>query len=247
MKVLIIEDEPMAQASLIRLLMGNYTDIDIVGTITSVKGAVEWLNLPQNSADVIFMDVELSDGNCFEIFRQTEVKYKVIITTAYDNYAIKAFEVNSVDYLLKPIDAESLRRAVTRARKRDGFPDLEKLAAALAPPEEYRKRFIVKFNNKIIPVEASAAVYFYSEDKSTFLVTREGKSYAIDQSLDDVYESISHKNFFRISRRCIISIDSIQSVIRQDGRLLVEVSPQSSVEMTVSRARVDDFLDWLER
>ena len=112
MNVLIVEDEIMAQKSLTRVLMQNFPDMNIVGSTTSVKSTVSWLNTPGNHADIIFMDVELSDGVCFEIFRQTEVKAKVIMTTAYDSYALKAFEAGSIDYLLKPVDVTSLKRAV---------------------------------------------------------------------------------------------------------------------------------------
>ena len=114
-KVLIVEDELMAQKSLIRVLAKHYPDMDVIGTTTSVKGTVAWLEDPANKPDIIFMDVELSDGVCFEIFRQTEVKAKVIMTTAYDSYALKAFEAGSVDYLLKPVEPEYLKRAVSNA------------------------------------------------------------------------------------------------------------------------------------
>ena len=131
MRVLIVEDEIMAQNSLIRVLSQNFPDLNVVGTTTSVKGAVSWLKDPENSADIIFMDVELSDGVCFEIFRQVEVKSKVIMTTAYDSYALKAFEAGSIDYLLKPIEITDLKRAVARCRMSGGNFDYEALAKAL--------------------------------------------------------------------------------------------------------------------
>ncbi|MGN1233523.1 MAG: LytR/AlgR family response regulator transcription factor, partial [Candidatus Cryptobacteroides sp.] len=112
MKVLIVEDEPMAQANLCRTLLREYSDIEVVGMTGSVRETVAWLNNPENRPDVIFMDVELSDGDCFEIFREVEVNARVVMTTAYDSYAVKAFEVNSIDYLLKPVDKEALDRAV---------------------------------------------------------------------------------------------------------------------------------------
>ncbi len=249
MKALIIEDEAMAQASLIRLMKDNYPEIGIVGTISSVNAAVQWLQDPGNSADIIFMDVELSDGNCFEIFRRTDVKAKVIMTTAYDNYAVKAFEVNSVDYLLKPIEVTALRRAVNRAMRKESQLDVEKLVSALGGVNVgYRKRFIVKFNDKIIPVDASSVAYFYSEEKNTFLVTEEGRTYVIDLSLDDVYEQLDHLRFFRISRRCIVSLDAVRSITKYlGGRLRLDAKPVPSFEMTVSRSRADDFLRWIER
>ena len=131
MNVLIIEDEIMAQKSLMRALSQNFTDLEVVGAATSVKDAVAWLKNPANYADIIFMDVELSDGVCFEIFKQVDVRSKVIMTTAYDSYALKAFEVGGVDYLLKPIDPEHLKRAVARCRMSGGKVDVEALARAL--------------------------------------------------------------------------------------------------------------------
>ena len=143
MNVLIVEDEVMAQRSLARVLTQNFPDFNIVGFSDSVKGTVAWLNDPANKADIIFMDVELSDGICFEIFRQTEVRAKVIMTTAYDSYALKAFETGSVDYLLKPIDPEALKRAVSRCRTREDhlipvwvpFPDLFRFASEPQRPQ----------------------------------------------------------------------------------------------------------------
>ena len=127
MKVLIIEDEIMAQRSLTRLLAQHHPDMDVVGTASSVSGAVAWLKDPANSVDVIFMDVELADGICFEIFRQVDIKAKVIMTTAYDSYALKAFEAGSIDYLLKPVDADALQRAVARVRQSSSNIDIEAL------------------------------------------------------------------------------------------------------------------------
>ena len=139
MRVLIIEDEMMAQSSLIRVLSQNFPDLGVVGTASSVKEAVSWLKDPANAADIIFMDVELSDGVCFEIFRQVEVKAKVIMTTAYDSYALKAFETGSVDYLLKPIEVADLRRAVARCRTSEGFFDYEALAKALGASTQKKR------------------------------------------------------------------------------------------------------------
>ena len=163
MNVLIVEDEIMAQKSLTRVLTQNFPDMNIVGTTTSVKGTVAWLNTPGNSADIIFMDVELSDGVCFEIFRQTEVRPKVIMTTAYDSYALKAFEAGSIDYLLKPVDASALKRAVARCRMSGGGVDVEALLKAIGntgiQQKEYKERYIVRFNDRIIPLEIKNIAY----------------------------------------------------------------------------------------
>lgn len=252
MKVLIVEDEIMAQKSLIRSLTQNFPDIEIVGTTNSVKSTVNWLKDPANSADVIFMDVELSDGICFEIFRQHDVRAKVIMTTAYDNYAIKAFEAGSIDYLLKPIDATALKRAVARCRMSGGQIDAESLMKALSgsipAKKEYKERYIVRFNDRIVPLLTSNIAYVYSEEKTNWLVTFDEEKYIIDTSLDVIGEELDPDKFFRISRSCIVSMKSITSIVKQAGsRLRVISKPEPSFEMTVSRSRVDDFLEWLER
>ena len=250
MRVFIVEDEIMAQNSLIRALSQNFPDLDIVGTTTSVKGTVSWLKDPVNAADIIFMDVELSDGVCFEIFRQVEVKSKVIMTTAYDSYALKAFEAGSIDYLLKPIEITDLKRAVARCRMSGGNFDYEALAKALgmgAAKKDYKEKYIVRFNDRIVPLQTSNIAFVYSEEKNNYLTTFDGERYIIDSSLDVISDELNPNLFFRISRGCIVNTKAIQSIIKQaGGRLLIKSNPPASFEMTVSRSRVDDFLEWLE-
>lgn len=251
MKVLIVEDEIMAQKSLIRILSQNFPDMEIAGTTSSVKGTVAWLKDPANTADIIFMDVELSDGICFEIFRQVEVKAKVIMTTAYDSYALKAFEAGSIDYLLKPVDLTDLKRAVARCRMSGGQIDFEALAKALGAGEEkkdYKERYIVRFNDRIIPLQTANIAYIYSEEKNNYLSTFDGQRYIIDSSLDVISEELNPDYFFRVSRSCIVNTKAIISIIKQaGGRLLIKSKPEAPFEMTVSRSRVDDFLTWLEK
>ena len=253
MKVLIVEDEIMAQKSLVRLLAQNFPDITVVNILSSVKGVVSWLKENPDAVDIIFMDVELADGVCFEIFRQTDVKAKVIMTTAYDHYAVKAFETGSVDYLLKPIDSSALKRAVARCRMSGGMVDVEQLLKAvgnnnLEPKKEYKERYIVRFNDRIVPLQTSDIAYVYSEEKNNYLVTSDGHKYIIDSSLDVIYEDLNPKDFFRISRGCIMSLKAIRSIVKQaGGRLRIVSEPESPFEMTVSRSRVDDFLAWLEK
>ena len=240
MKAYIVEDEIIAQKSLARLLSQNFPDMEVVGTAASVKDTVEWLKSHPEGADIIFLDVELTDGICFEIFKQVEVRAKVIMTTAYDSYALKAFEAGSVDYLLKPIDTADLKRAVARCRMSGGQIDVDALVKAMgmnvsSPAKEYRERYIVRLNDRIIPLNINDIAYIYSEDKNNYLVTFEEKKYIIDSSL------------FRISRSCVVSMKAIKSIIKQaGGRLKIVAIPEPSFEMTVSRSRVDDFLAWLE-
>ena len=251
MKAFIIEDELMAQKSLTRALTQHFPDIEVIGTATSVKGAVAWLKEPSNRPDIIFMDVELADGICFEIFRQVDIQAKVIMTTAYDHYALKAFEAGSVDYLLKPIEAEQLKRAVARCRMSGGKIDVEALARVLegtVNKKTYKERYIVRFNDRIIPLQTSSIAYIFSEDKNNYLVTFDGQRYIIDSSLDVIIEELDHEYFFRISRGSIVSMKAIDTITKQlGGRLRLEVHPAPSFDMTVSRSRVDDFLKWLER
>ena len=251
MKVFIIEDEIMAQRSLIRLLAQHYPDMDVIGTAASVKEAVAWLKEPINRPDVIFMDVELSDGICFEIFRQIDIKAKVIMTTAYDSYALKAFEAGSIDYLLKPVEVSALNRAVERVKASGGNINVDALMklieGAQTPKKEYKERYIIRFNDRIIPLKTSEIAYVYSEEKNNYLVTFDDQHYIIDSSLDVICDDLNPEQFFRVSRSCIISSKAIRSIIKQTGRLRIIADPDPSFEITVSRSRVDDFLTWLEK
>ena len=252
MNILIVEDEIMAQKSLARILNQHFPDFSIVGYTDSVKSTVAWLKNPDNSADIIFMDVELSDGICFEIFRQVDVRAKVIMTTAYDSYALKAFEAGSVDYLLKPVEPAELKRAVARCRMSGGQIDYEALAKAIGGSTEdkkdYKERYIVRFNDRIVPLQTSNIAYIYSEEKNNYLVTFDEQRYIIDSSLDVISEELNPDYFFRISRGCIVSMKAITSIVKQvGGRLRIMPKPDAPFEMTVSRSRVDDFLTWLEK
>lgn len=259
MTALIVEDEAMARAQLARNISSAFPDIEVVGMTDSVRSTVDWLGA-NPAPDIIFMDVELSDGECFEIFRLTRVTSQVVMTTAYDSYAIKAFETGSIDYLLKPYDMSALQRAVGRCRERLSLKqgtDVQKLLAALgtavasgtaAPAgKSYRERMVVRIGEQIIPVEMSDAACFYSEGKSNFLMTFSGQKYVIDSTMDTLEGELDPTRFFRVSRGCIVARKAVKSVTRQLGsRLKLAMEPEPPVEMTVSRARVDDFLAWLE-
>lgn len=256
MKVLIIEDELMARRSLEKTLGNNFPDIEIVGECGSVAESVAWLKDGNNEADTIFMDVELSDGECFEIFRQVDVRAHVVMTTAYDNYAVKAFEAGSVDYLMKPIDIGPLRRAVERCRQASGGLDVTRLLGALANGRKapvYKERYLVRFNDRIVPVRSDEVAFFFSEDKNNHLVTREGQVYIFDDTMDGIMAGLDPLRFFRISRGCIFSKDAVESVTKLvGGRLRVTSSvslPKNmgpAPDLTVSRSRSEEFLSWLE-
>jgi DNA-binding LytR/AlgR family response regulator len=248
MKVLIIEDEMPAQVQLERLVRTCYPDVEIVGKITSVKAAVAWLSA--QTADLIFMDVELSDGVCFEIFNQVEVSAQVIITTAYDNYAVKAFKVNSIDYLLKPINKDDFTAAVTKFLKRmQGVApfDVDALKQLVLPRTTYRQRFTVRLGERIIVLDIADIAYFCAEDKLTFMVTHENKRYLSDLPLDALEEQLNPKDFFRLTRGCIAHIKAIDAIVRySNSRLKISLRPSYPEPILVSRVRIPLFLNWLE-
>ncbi len=254
MKVLIVEDEFAAQANLRNLLTSRYADVEIVGTVDSVAGAVNWLH--NNDVDVIFMDVELSDGTCFEIFKRIDITAQVIITTAYDNYAIRAFRVNSVDYLLKPIDPILLDEAVAKCRHTITAPtekvalnaQLLRMFNADNEAPVYKQRFVVRMGDKFIIVRASDIAYFYSKDKQTFFVTFDGRQYVIDSSLDMVESTADPSIFFRVNRAYIANINAIKVIFTHfSGRLKLSLTPAHDEEVFVSRVRVNDFKHWINQ
>lgn len=258
MKVLIIEDELMARKSLEKALGKNFPEIEIIGECGSVRESVAWLKEHGEDVDTIFMDVELSDGVCFEIFRQVEVKARVVMTTAYDNYAVKAFEAGSVDYLLKPIDRGPLERAVERCRQpaESGVSDVEKILAALDKTrrdKEYKERFLVYLNDRIVPVKTEDVAFFYSEDKNNHAVTNDGTVYIVDSTMDNIISALDPELFFRVSRSCIVAKETVESVTKLLGgrlRIASKVVPSNYIgpepDLTVSRSRSEEFLQWLE-
>lgn len=248
MKALIIEDELRARKHMITLLEQNFPQVEVVGAVGSVKESIQWLSTNE-APDVIFMDVELSDGRSFEIFTQIELPCPVIMTTAYDQYAVQAFEVNAVDYLLKPIGLPELRRAISRVENGQAAkPAAETVRRML---DQVRKeKFLIRMNNRIVPVRTSDIAYFYSEAKNSYLVTFEGKSFVLDDSLDAIEGRIDPSLFFRISRSCIINGQAIESMGKLIGgrfRIVLKKGIEASTDLTVSRARADAFIGWMER
>ena len=248
MTALILEDEARAREHMKNLIAEHFPALEVVGAVGSVKDAVLWLE-SNPDPNVIFMDVELSDGLSFDIFSKIDINSPVIVTTAYDQYAIQAFEVNAVDYLLKPIELKDMQRAVARIASGEAkAPSGEAVRNLL--DQARKEKFLIKLNDRIVPVRVSDIAYFYSEDKNTYMVTEAGTSYVLDDSLDALVDTLDPESFFRISRSCIIAEKSIDSVSKLMGGRL-RISPKagivSSTDFTVSRARVDSFMKWLER
>lgn len=254
LNVLIVEDEIPAQINLKKTLEKNFPDLRVIGIQSSVRGTVEWLSNPENHADIIFMDVELSDGMCFDIFAKSPVEGKVVITTAFDNYAVRAFRINSIDYLLKPVDPNELSAAVERCREAIGSNtpvqefDIENLRRALSGGNrEYKKRFVVKIGDRISILETDHVAYFYAEDKSTYLVSSDNHRYILDISLDAVSEQVDPALFFRLARNCTAAIRSIAGISKHlSNRLKISLDPRPEFEVFVSRSRTTDFMEWLE-
>ncbi len=248
MRALIIEDEARAREHMKNLLAQHFPSTEVAGAVGSVNDAVQWL-LSNPDPDVIFMDVELTDGISFDIFNKVDINSPVIVTTAYDQYAIQAFEVNAVDYLLKPIEIKDLQRAM--ARVASGEAKVPSADAVRTLMDQARKeKFLIRLNDRIVPVRVSDIAYFYSEDKNTYMVTAGGTSYVLDDSLDALVESLDPESFFRISRSCIMAEKSIDSVSKlMGGRLRISIQPGMAAltDFTVSRARVDGFMKWLEQ
>ncbi len=251
MKALIIEDELIAAEHLHHLINEYDADIDIVEILDSVSGSVEWL-FQNEHPPLIFMDIHLGDGNCFEIFKHTDVQSSVIFTTAYDQYAIQAFKVNSIDYLLKPLNKNDVFAALDKyfnLKKPESSInnfDLSQLLNAIQKPS-YKDRFIVKTGPHIRPINTKDIVCFYSLEKATYLVSNEGKHYLIDNALDKVQELLNPVEFFRISRKHIVSLQAIKDVISQSStRAKVKLNIILDDDLIISRDRIKPFKAWLE-
>jgi two-component system, LytTR family, response regulator LytT len=254
MKILIVEDEELAVKKLHKMLISLDKDIEVIANTDSIASSVEWLE--NNAApDLILMDIELLDGQSFEIFNQVEVKSPVIFTTSYDEYALKAFKVNSVDYLLKPIQREDLSAALDKYRKMFGSAggsspiNMEVLVKELQQklqPKEFRKRFLVKNVQKLVSIEIEDIAYFYSDGRLNFFKTHDNKKYVVDYTMDEIDDMLDPEKYFRISRSFYVSINSVEQIHDYFGnRLILTLKPTVDKEALVSREKVTDFKKWM--
>jgi len=252
MKVLIVEDESMAAKRLATILKKLEPDVEILDQLDSVKTAVKWLSA--NQADLLFFDIQLADGLSFEILNQVNIKTPIIFTTAFDEYAIKAFKVNSIDYLLKPIDPEELQNALDKFHQNFKRPESQQANMAMLEQamkmltKQYKERFVVKIGEHIHTVDVKEAAYFFSQDKATFLVTQDKKRYIIDYSLEDVETLLDPQEFFRINRKYLISMRAVKDIVSySNSRLRIILAQTDEMDAIVSRERVQDFKKWLDR
>ena len=256
MKILIVEDENLAVKRLTKLIKEMRPSWDITMRTDSIEETVIFLKKEQ--VDLIFLDIQLSDGVSFEIFNQVEVKAPVIFTTAYDEYAIRAFKVNSVDYLLKPLSETELLTAIekfesSRKEKRVEEPGysvdpglMQNLLQQLTTT--YKERFVIKIGEHIKTVGVENVLYFISQQKMTYLVDKEGKRYIVDYALDKVEELLDPKLFYRINRKMIIHDQSIEDIVSfSNSRLKLFLLHSDNQDSIVARERVSDFKEWLDR
>jgi len=257
MKILIIEDEDLAVKKLKKTLSSLETQSEVVGVADSIQSSLHWLQ-SNDAPDLILMDIELSDGQSFEIFNRMEVKSPVVFTTSYDEYALKAFKVNSIDYLLKPIQKEDLEAALHKyqefktrfgGQESSSPVNMENLVKALQKKlqlKEFRKRFLVKHGQKLVSVETDEIAYFFSDGRLNFFKTYDNRKFIVDYTMDELEEMLDPDHYFRISRSFYIAVDSVEQINDYFGnRLILHLKPAVDKEALVSREKVTEFKKWM--
>lgn len=247
MKALIIEDELMAAKTLKKLLGEVSPDTEIVGVLESIEDSVDWIS-QHPMPDLIFMDIHLADGSSFTIFDRVTVTCPVIFTTAYDEYALKAFEVNSIDYLLKPISKEALERAVAKYHNLGrGLEQqqLEALLKHLGAKPKFKSCFLLPERDKLVPLPTSDIAYAYIDTKTVELVTFDDKTFYMNQTLDDILAQLDPQMFFRANRQFLISRNAVKDVAVWFGnKLAINLTVETPEKVIVSKARVAEFKAW---
>lgn len=253
MRILIIEDESQAAKRMQSLVKEVMPSAEIVGTLDTVKKSVHWFQ-SNEAPDLTLLDIQLADGISFQIFEQCEVKCPVIFTTAYDEYALKAFKVNSIDYILKPVDKEDLAAA---------FAKLKKVAPAAATAQiqlgnieqairmltkKSKSRFVIKVGEHLRTLEVENILYFYSQDKTTFCHTTEKRDFILDYTLEQLVDMLDEQQFFRINRKYLVHAKSIQDIISHtNSRLRLVLKDSDDSDIIVARERVQEFKEWLDQ
>jgi two-component system response regulator LytT len=260
MNALIVEDEELAVRKLRKLLQDVAPTLDVAGVTHSIEDTVDWLENQRAAGgtdpDLIFLDIELADGQSFEIFERTPVRSTVIFTTSYDEYALQAFRVNSIDYLLKPVQREDLQRSLQKYEDlRGGTPagegpngQIEKLIRELQRQNgpAYRQRFLVKQGQRMLSVNVEEIAYFYTDERYSFFVTHHNQRFLVDYTLDELIEALDPARFFRINRGAIVTHAAVEQIQPYFGnRLALVLRPVFDREALVSRERVSDFKHWM--
>lgn len=250
-RTLIIEDEEPAYLRLKKLLNQIADDIEVVDWLDSIESAIKWFAV-NKAPDLLMLDIQLADGLSFDIFKNIPIDSFVIFTTAYDEYAIKAFELNSIDYLLKPIDAEKLSKSIEKYRKLNTptpqFNINELVSIIEGKKSAYKKRFLINMGSKIKSVETKDIAYFYVLEKCAFLSTNTGKSYPVDFSLDKLEAVVDPEFFFRINRQNMVNYHFIEKIsVFSKSRIKIETQPKNEHELLVSSNKSHAFRLWLDR
>lgn len=249
LKTIIIEDEKPSARRLNRMV--DDLEISNQALLHSVEEAIAWFKTNEHP-DLIFLDIQLSDGLSFEVFEEIEINSAIIFTTAYDTYALKAFKLNSIDYLLKPIDKDELRIALNKFKdvhQKGSIINIETIHQLISQQKEpiYKTRFSVKIGQHLKLIEVNSISCFYSENKSTLVHTSENRSYVLDTNLDQLESELNPEQFFRVSRKFIIHIKTIRDIISYtNSRLEIKLQPElKDQSIIVSRERVKAFKEWL--
>jgi DNA-binding LytR/AlgR family response regulator len=250
-KVLLIEDEQPAAQRLEKMLTELAPDFNIISRCDSIESSVHYLST-HSIPDLIFLDIQLGDGLSFDIFNQIYIPCPIIFTTAYDEYAIRAFEQNSIDYILKPINKDHLQRSIDKFKRIGKFgqtPDISSLLEQMnSEQKSFKQRFMVYVGEHLYSIPTTEIAYFYSVEKSTYLATYAGKNYPLEYSLDKVEDLLSPMDYFRINRNYIVSFQSIEKInILSKSRIKITINPQTSDDTLVSAARTPEFRKWLDR
>ena len=253
MKILIIEDEPQAAQRLETLVRELLPTAQVLDKIDSVKKSVQWFR--NNAApDLALMDIQLADGTSFQIFEQCEVKCPVIFTTAYDEYALKAFKVNSIDYILKPVDKNELQGAMkkleTLTNSADGTKRLLNSIGEVVQKlsKKYKERFVIKVGEHLRTIEVKDILYFHSQDKATFCCTTDNRNHILDFTLEQLEEMIDPLVYFRVNRKYFVRAEAIQDIISYtNSRLKLVLRNSTDNDVIVARERVQEFKQWLDR
>ena len=251
MKVLIVEDEKHARANLIKQLHNIDRTIEVLAELDTVSETVSWLQ--QNEAELIFLDIHLADDLSFKIFDQIEVNTPIIFTTAYDQYALRAFKLNSIDYLLKPIEEQELANSIEQFQSlRSSFQqqDFMQIQQMLSQnqPKNYQQRFLVSRRDKIMSVKVEDIAYFEGEDRYVYLIKNDGTRYIIDYKLSDLEEQLDPQYFFRLNRSFIAHFEAIGRITSlSKSRLKVYLQPETSRDIFISAANTRQFKSWLNK
>lgn len=247
MKILIVEDETAAYDSLVEILHDIDPNIQIMGNTESVRQTIDWLG-SNPEPDLILMDIHLSDGSSFLIFESLEIETPIIFTTAYDEYAIEAFKVNSIDYLLKPIKTEELERAIQKFKKWTQ-PEMDEYLSRLAqliPTKRYKEKMLIPVKDKLLPIDLQEVSYFYTTEKNTNVYLKNGNSYPYSKTLEQIFSTLNPENFYRANKQYIIARSSVKNItIWFDNRLLLTLDIDVPERIYISKNKAADFKAWL--